>query len=190
MKKLKLQMQMTLDGFVAGPNGEMDWMTFAWTEDLINYVTELTNSFDTIVLGRNLAEGFIPHWKSVAENVDSPEVEVGKIFTTTPKVVFSKTLTSSSWENTVVTNGELAEELNQLKQQEGKDIIAYGGGKFVSSLLKENLIDELHLFVNPVAIGNGMPIFGDLTSKLPFELVTAKPFECGIVVMNYRKKTQ
>ncbi|HAO48699.1 MAG TPA: deaminase, partial [Runella sp.] len=76
MKKLKLQMQMTLDGFVAGPNGEMDWMTFAWTEDLINYVTELTNSFDTIVLGRNLAEGFIPHWKSVAENVDSPEVEV------------------------------------------------------------------------------------------------------------------
>lgn len=155
MRKLKLQMQLTVDGFISGINGEMDWMTFDWSSDLKEYVTAITEPVDTILLGRDLAEGFIPYW-TAALNQTEPE-EGARKMAATPKVVFSKTLTSSEWENTTIANGFLADEINALKKQSGTEMIVYGGGKFVSSLLKEKLIDELHLFINPVAIGKGMP---------------------------------
>jgi dihydrofolate reductase len=186
MRKLKLQMQLTLDGYVAGPDGEMDWMTFNWDEGLIKYVTDLTNPIDCIVLGRRLAEGFIPHWANVAANPENPEVEAGKKFTNTHKVVFTKTLDQSRWDNTVVAKGNLTEEINGLKKQAGGDIIAYGGASLVSSLIRENLIDEYHLFINPVAIGKGLSIFNHLDSRLSLQLVQARSFECGIVVLCYK----
>lgn len=155
MRKLKLQMQLTVDSFISGINGEMDWMTFDRSSDLKEYVTAITEPVDTILLGRDLAEGFIPYW-TAALNQTEPEERARKMVET-PKVVFSKTLTSSEWENTTIANGFLADEINALKKQNGTDMIVYGGGKFVASLLKEKLIDELHLFINPVAIGKGMP---------------------------------
>lgn len=184
MRKLKLQIQMTIDGFIAGVNGEMDWMVFDWSSDLKEYVTAITEPVDTIVLGRHLAEGFIPYWTAALHQTE-PEEGAQKMVET-PKVVFSKTLTSSQWENTTIANGALADEINALKTQKGADMIVYGGGKFVASLLKENLIDELHLFINPVAIGKGMPIFNDITQAQNFELVFSKPFDCGITVLKYK----
>lgn len=185
MKKLKLQVQMTVDGYIAGPNGEMDWITFNWDDALKEYVTELTESMDQIVLGRKLAQGFIPHWASVAQNPDHEEHLAGVKFTETPKVVFSKTLTASEWDNTVLATGDLVAEITRLKNQEGPDIIAYGGATFVSNLIKHNLIDEYHLFVNPAAIGHGLPIFQGLEDKQNMKLVKAIPFACGIVLLNY-----
>jgi dihydrofolate reductase len=183
MRKLKLQIQMTLDGFIAGPNGEMDWMTLNWSEDLNQYVTEITNPVDTILLGRKLAEGFIPYW---TEGLNKPIPEDGaKKMVETPKVVFSKTLTKSEWNNTVIAIGELANEVNAIKNMKGKDMIVYGGGAFVSSLIKENLIDELHLFINPVVIGKGMPIFQEVLEKQNFKLVASQQFACGIIVLTY-----
>jgi dihydrofolate reductase len=183
MRKLKLQVQMTIDGFITGTNGEMDWMCFPWSEDIIQYVREITEPVDTILLGRNLAQGFIPHWENVVKNPDDPEFEGGLKYTTTPKVVFSKTITKSEWNNTVMANGDLTEEVNALKNQTGGDIIAYGGGQFVSSLIKAHLIDEFHLFVNPTAIGSGMAIFNQKTN---LKLVKSKRFKCGIVVNKYQ----
>jgi dihydrofolate reductase len=84
--------------------------------------------------------------------------------------------------------GDLVQEVNALKKQNGGDLIAYGGGKFVSSLIQNNLIDEYHLFVNPTAIGNGMPIFKSLENNLNLKLIKAKPFKCGIVVLCYKPK--
>lgn len=184
MRKLKLQVQLSVDGFMAGPNGEMDWMNFNWSDDIKDYVIAITDPVDTILLGRNLAEGFIPHW-TAAYNSATPEPGAEK-FATTPKVVFTKTLSSSPWENTVLAKGDLAAEVNALKQQTGKDMIAYGGGKFVSSLIKEKLIDELHLFINPAAIGNGMPIFKDINAKQDLQLLYSKQFDCGIIVLTYK----
>jgi dihydrofolate reductase len=186
MRKLKLQVQMTLDGFIAGPNGEMDWMTWNWDEELKSYVTELTAPVDCIVLGRKLAEGFIPHWSSVAADQNNPEFEAGEKFTDTAKVVFTKTLPASPWGNTLLAKGELAREITSLKNENGGDLIAYGGASFVASLIKEKLIDEFHLFINPVAIGRGMAIFGELDCKQNLTLVKATPFACGIVVHHYR----
>jgi dihydrofolate reductase len=185
MRKLKLQVQMTVDGFIAGPNGEMDWMTFPWTDDISQYVTEITDPVDTIVLGRNLAQGFIPHWASVAANPDNPDFAAGRKFTDTPKVVFTKTLDQSPWENTVLAQGDLAQEINQLKQQDGKDIIAYGGAAFVSSLIRQRLIDEFHLFINPAALGNGMPIFREVGEKLNLTPQATILFACGITLMRF-----
>ena len=176
---------MTVDGYIAGPNGEMDWMTLNWDNELNKYVKEITEPVDCIVLGRKLAEGFIPYWADVAANPDDPEFTAGKKFTDTHKVVFTKTLDKPAWDNTVLANGDLVDEITQLKKQDGKDIIAYGGATFVSALIKKGLIDEFHLFINPIAIGNGMTIFTELDSKQNLTLVKSTSFDCGIVDLNY-----
>lgn len=188
MRKLKLQVQMTLDGYVARPNGEMDWMTYPWTQDINNYVQELTDPVDTIVLGRKLAQGFIPHWAGVAADPDNPEVDLGKKFSETEKVVFTQSLKDSEWKNTVLAHGDLVEEITSLKRQEGGDIIAYGGAIFVSGLISQRLIDEFHIFINPVAIGSGMELFKEAGSKQDLELKKSTSFECGIVALHYEIK--
>ncbi|MBA4386095.1 MAG: deaminase [Anaerolinea sp.] len=185
MRKLKLQVQMTVDGFIAGPNIEMDWMVFDWDDEISRYVKELTEPIDCIVLGRKLAQGFIPHWAGVAADVHHAEHAAGKKFSGTHKVIFTKTLEKSEWENTVLAKGDLVEEIMRLKNQTGGDMIAYGGGAFVSSLIQANLIDEYHLFINPTALGSGMSIFAGLKSRLNLTLKTARVFPCGIVVLYY-----
>ncbi len=185
MRKLKLQIQMTIDGFIAGNNGEMDWMCFSWTDDIIHYVSEITQPVDTIILGRKLAEGFIPHWESVVQDSKNPEYEAGLKYTSTPKIVFSKTIKKSIWNNTLVANGDFVEEITNLKNQNGHDIIVYGGGTFVSSLINAGLIDEFHLFINPTAIGNGMTIFSGINKNLNLKLKLAKQFDCGIILTFY-----
>ncbi len=179
---------MTIDGFICGPNGEMDFIEMNWDAALGEYVTELTNPVETIVLGRKLAEGFIPYWASVANDAANPEAEAGKKFTDTQKIVFSNTLNEMEGKNTTIAKRPLAEEINALKNQEGGDIIAYGGATFVSNLIREGLIDDFHLFINPTAIGIGRQIFDKIEGKRNLRLVKSTGFDCGIVVMHYEKK--
>ncbi len=124
MRKLKLQVQMSVDGFIAGPNGEMDWMIWDWDDELKHYAAEITELVDCIVLGRKLAEGFIPHWAKVAANPDDPEYAAGNMYSNTSKVVFSKTVKQSEWKNTELAKGDIVEEISKLKKRDGKDIIA------------------------------------------------------------------
>ncbi|MEV0083712.1 dihydrofolate reductase family protein [Saccharopolyspora sp. NPDC050642] len=184
MRKFKLQVQTTIDGYMSGPNGEMDWMTLPWSEDLASYIEALNEPIGTIVLGRKLAEGFIPHWAS--QPADETQEGIDRI-NNTPKVVISTTLTESPWENTVVAS-DLVETIRELKAQPGGDIIAYGGGTLVASLIAEGLLDELHLIVNPTAIGAGLPVFGATGSNQQFDFVAVRPFECGIVALQYAPK--
>lgn len=187
MRKLKLQMQLSVNGFVGGPNGELDWMTWNWDDEMKKYVGDLTNSFDTILLGRKMTDGFISHWTNIVKNQpDSPEYSSAKIFVDTPKIVFSKTLTNSEWENTVLAKGDINNEIRSLKEKNGKDLIVYGGANFVSSLIKNNLIDEYYLFVNPTAIGKGLSIFSSLNENFKLNLVENKSFDCGIVLNHYQ----
>jgi dihydrofolate reductase len=185
MRKLKLQVQMTVDGYIAGQNGEMDWMTSNWDDELKKYVKEITEPVDCIILGRKLAEGFIPYWAAVAANPDDPEFTAGKKFTDTQKVVFTKTLDKSNWDNTVLAKGDLFDEITKLKKKDGEDIIAYGGATFVSALIKQWLIDEFHLFINPTAIGRGMTIFKELDNKQNLAFKKSSAFACGIVILCY-----
>jgi dihydrofolate reductase len=188
MRKLRLQVQMSADGYIAGTNGEMDWLVRDWDDELKKYVTAITEPIDCIVLGRKLAQGFIPYWATVAANPDDPQFTAGQKFTDTYKVVFTKTLDKSDWANTILAKGDLVDEITILKKQAGKDLIAYGGATFVSALIKHGLIDEFHLFINPTAIGNGLTIFKELDHKQNLTLVKSTSFDCGIVVLNYDPK--
>jgi dihydrofolate reductase len=187
VRKLILQMQISIDGFVAGPNGELDWMTWDWDDELKKYTGNLTNSFDTILLGRKMTAGFVSHWANVTRNPDNPDYDAAKIFIDTPKVVFTKTLNESKWANTILARGDIVEEVNKIKKQNSeRDIIVYGGAGFVSSLIKNNLIDEYHLFINPTAIGKGLEIFKEVSPKFSLRLIKSTKFDCGIVVNQYQ----
>lgn len=181
MRRFKLQVQISVDGYMAGPDGQMDWMTVPWTDDLNTYVGALTERVDTIVLGRRLAEGFIPAWESGPEGEDQESIDW---MNDTPKVVISNSLAESPWKNAVVEGGDLAEVVNRLKAGPGGEMIAYGGGTLVSGLIAAGLLDELHLFVNPVALGAGMPVFPDVGAHQRLRLVTSRPFECGVTALH------
>ena len=182
MRKLKLQVQISVDGFVAGPEGQLDWMTFDMDEKLLAFINHLTDTSDTILLGRNMTEGFVKYWEHVVTQPNSPEYDFARKMVGMPKVVFSRTAKRIEGKNVRVENGPLVESVNRLKSQPGKDIIVYGGATFVSSLIEHRLIDELNLFVNPTAIGNGMRIFSQRT---PLTLVGSVAYSSGIVVNSY-----
>jgi dihydrofolate reductase len=184
MRNLKLQMQMSIDGYVARPNGENDWMTWNPDDEFMEFLNSSFDSSDTILLGRKLADGFIKHWENTLDK--NPDAPLAKKIVDTPKVVFTKTLDESTWNNTTLAKGNLADEIADLKKQDGKDIIVIGGAGFVSSLIKEGLIDEYHLIVNPVAIGSGMAIFNSLGRTQKFSPIESKLYSGGKTVLSYR----
>lgn len=178
---------MTINGYVAGPNGENDWMTWNPDDEFLQFLNSHFDSSDTLLLGRKLADGgFIEHWENVA--VSNPDHPFAKKIVETPKIVFTKTLDESTWNNTRLAKGNLAEEIADLKKQDGKDIAVIGGAGFVSSLIKENLIDEYHLIVNPTAIGSGMTIFNLLDRIQKFTPIEAKLYSGGKTVLSYKPK--
>lgn len=190
MRKLKLQIQITVDGFVAGSEGQLDWMQLDWMtptsdERLHAFINHLTDTSDTILLGRKMTEGFIKHWEQVITQPDSPEYSFAQKMVGTPKVVFSKTVDRVDGQNVRVENAPIVEAVNHLKRQAGKDILVYGGATFVSSLIENRLIDELNLFVNPVAIGNGMRMFG---GREILKLTGSTAYTDGVVVNTYEIK--
>ena len=186
MRKLRLQVQMSVDGCIAGPNNEMDWLV--WDDDYLKYINDITESVDTIIMGRKMVDGFIPYWTEVANKPDDPMNAIAKKMVEIPKVVFTKSLTKSEWPNTDIATGDLKDEITRLKSRDGRDIIVYGGISFDSSLIKENLIDEFYLFVNPIVIGNGKTIFKDLKEIQKLTLIASKVFDCGLVLLHYEVK--
>ena len=135
-----------------------------------------------------MTDVFISTWSNVMNKPDDPWYAVAKKMIETPKVVFTKTLSKSRWINTDIATGDLIEEVNKIKSQNGVDIIVYGGASIDSSLIKEKLIDEFYFIINPVAIGNGMTIFKDLNEIQKYTLIESKAFECGKVLLRYEVK--
>ncbi|HTD39806.1 MAG TPA: dihydrofolate reductase family protein [Mucilaginibacter sp.] len=190
MRKLKLQMQITVDGFVAGPNGEQDWVFNSGKPDpeamqkIIGFGVELASSCDTLLLGRKLAaSGFCDYWEKVAENQpDNPWHPLAQLIADHRKIAFSSTERTVPGRNVEVENGFLVPVVQALKEQPGKDILVYGGANFVSYLVSRNLIDEYYLVVNPIAIGSGLSIFRE---RRALELVSSMAFKHGKVVNKY-----
>ena len=181
MRKLKLQMQITIDGFVADPEGQLDWMTdMSRDEKFFALLDHRIDTSDTILMGRKMTEDFINQWEGVKS--DSPLYEFAGKMVRTPKIVFSRTLKSVKGQNVRVENGPLVEMVTQLKNQPGKDILVYGGATFASSLIESGLIDEFNFFVNPVAIGQGMRIFTQLRA---LSLVDSVVCPSGVVLNTY-----
>ncbi|WP_461450284.1 dihydrofolate reductase family protein [Mucilaginibacter sp.] len=184
MRKLKLQVQITIDGFVSGLNGEQDFM-LAGGPDAAGFkkVIELAETSDTILLGRKMTPEFIAHWENMVDNQpSSPAQPLAQLMVNMRKIVFSRTQTDIKGRNLEVENGDLATKVNALKNQPGKDLLAYGGADFVSSLISLNLIDEYYLFVCPVAIGEGLSIFKE---KKSLKLESSTAYQHGKVLNKY-----
>ncbi len=189
MRKLKLQVHMSIDGCIAGPNNEQEWMVFFGDEKIKEYESKLLEPVDTILLGRKMTNEFISYWTEVANKSHDSWNAFAKKMIDIPKIVFTKSLNKSEWPNTELATGDLKDEIAKLKSQEGGgDIIVYGGASFDSSLIEENLIDEYYLFINPVAIGEGKTIFKDLKEIRKFTLIESVAFDSGIVLLHYEVK--
>lgn len=176
---------MTIDGFVAGPEGQLDWMWIPGERDeaVFNKVIELADSCDTILLGRKMTQGFVDHWENIYNNVPgSPEHPLAQRMVNMRKIAFSRTQTAITGRNLELENGDLATAIQALKNEPGKDIIVYGGANFVSSLISQNLIDEYFIFSNPVAIGNGLTIFKE---KKMLKLETSIVYKSGKILNKY-----
>ncbi|MDB5148671.1 MAG: deaminase [Mucilaginibacter sp.] len=176
---------MTIDGFVAGPNGENDWVFISGGDEAgFQKIIDLADSSDTLLLGRKLAkEGFIDYWQNTADNgPDSPQRTLAQLIVNMHKIVFSHTETVISGMNVEVENGDLATSIQVLKNQPGKDILVYGGVDFVSSLISLNLIDEYFIITCPVAIGNGLSIFKE---KKILKLESSIAYKNGKVLNKY-----
>lgn len=189
MRKLILVVQLSIDGYMSEKDGNTDWMInnwsgeLLWDDELKSYFTALTASADCTLLSPKMAaEGFIDFWASAAANPADPKAAFAKNITATHKVVPTKTLERSAWDNTTLVKGDLIEVVNKLKSQAGKNIIVYGGATFISALIKAGLINEYQLFINPTALGEGINIFHQITK---LKLIKARSFTCGVTLLNY-----
>ncbi len=183
MRKLKLQMQITVDGFVADPEGRADWMSTDTDPRGLEGANRLIDTSDTLLMGRKMAPEFVKWWESVKP--ESRDYAFAQKMVNVKKIVFSRTTKHIEGRNVRVENGPLVETVNRLKSEPGKDILVYGGASFVASLIENGLIDELNLVVNPVAIGSGMRIF---TSRVPLRLVSSTAFANGEILNVYVPK--
>ena len=191
MKKLILQMQMSVDGFV-GANESHRWQLWEWGDD-IGWDEELKSDFntvfagiDTILLSRKMAEeGYLTHWGNAAKKYPSdPFYAFAKRIVDAQKVVPSDRLKASRWERTRVVSGDLPREVEALKAGEGGDMAVFGGAGFASSLIAAGLVDEFQLFINPAVLGAGRRIF-DQGGFRNLRLIGSKAYACGMVVSRY-----
>jgi dihydrofolate reductase len=186
-RKVILSMQMTLDGYVAGPNDEMEWMKESEDEwkDLFNDLKEA----DTYLLGRKMYPIYSQHWQKVLHNPGSKgsESEFAKLADKTQHIVFTNGDFKPDWKNTRVAH-DVQEEIANLKKQPGENIIAWGGANFASNLIKLGLVDEIRIALNPVALGDGKALFSNVGQRSDFEFISAQPMKSGIIVLRYKAK--
>ncbi len=184
-RKVVLSMTLTLDGYVAGPNNEMDWLitddNSLWTE----MFKDLEN-VDTFLLGRKMYPGYAEYWRSAMNSttMDPNMVKFGKLADNTQHIVFSHSDFKTDWKNTRVAH-DPAEEIARLKKQPGKDIFTWGGVGFARELIRLGLVDEYRLSVSPVLIGEGKSLFHDLKKRNSLKLIDARTLSSGIIILRY-----
>ncbi|HLE53898.1 MAG TPA: dihydrofolate reductase family protein [Thermoplasmata archaeon] len=191
MRKIVLPMMMTLDGFVAGPNGEMDWLPpfddGALWEDLHEEMWTKLRSVDTLLLGRVTYQIWETFWPAAGSNPRSTksDIEFSRFADRTQKVVFSKTLDKVEWKNTKLVRGDIAEEVSRLKEPPGKDLALAGGAGIAQTFMKLGLIDEYLITVHPVILGKGKLLFRNPGDRQKLRLVGTKRFRSGAVGLRY-----
>jgi dihydrofolate reductase len=185
MRKLKLQVQITVDGYVASPNGDQGWAVSS-DEKLWQFMNEVAASSDTLLLGRKMAEDFVGHFEAFTPS--NPRFFFAQKMVNFRRIIFTKTLDKPFGKNTELAKGNLADEIAKLKNQDGKDLLVYGGADFVSSLIAGQHIDEFLFFVNPIMINKGMRIFDLCNEQQQLSLINATPYDCGITVLHYKLK--
>ena len=178
-------MHTSLDGFVAGPNGEMDWINV--DEEIFDYVGQQTNEADTALYGRVTYQMMESYWPTVLLNNSSTELELrhAKWMENISKIVFSETLEKVEWNNTRLINENIPKEIIKLKQQPGKNIMIFGSPRLTHSFMQWDLIDEYRININPVILGGGIPMF-NIHSRIDLKLIATKIFRSGVAGLHYK----
>jgi len=184
MRKLIYSMGVSLDGFIAGPGGEIDWS--APDVELHRFHNERTRELGAHLCGRRLYE-VMTYWETAEDNASAAEHELdfARIWKKLPKIVFSTTLETVQGDARLLRGG-VGEEVARLKQQPGKDL-AVGGAGLASTCIALSLVDEFQLFVSPVVLGAGTPYFPALQERIDLELVETRTFASRVVYVRYRR---
>ncbi len=189
MRNVILAMQISLDGFVGGPNGEMNWVTMSAEMDN-TLLPEMMERADTCLIGRSLYEGFASYWPTAPQTnpkLSKSEIKFSSWIDQAQKVVFSTTLEKAGWNNSHLVRGNVSEEVKRLKQQPGKDLIIFGGARLAQEFVREDLVDIYGLVVNPVILGQGLPLFKDVPGRRNLKLVSCDAFKAGAVALRYTR---
>ena len=187
MRNLIFFMHTSLDGYVAGLNGEMNWIKF--DAALFDFVATMTDKADTALYGRVTYEMMQGYWPKAGEkpNATKHDIEHSTWYNNVSKVVLSTTMQETGLHNTKIIADHLSDNINKIKQQDGKNILIFGSPRASQSLLNEGLIDEFWLFINPIILGQGMPLFKTVTGTTLLTLVESKTFACGVIALHFKK---
>ena len=191
MRNIIAAMQMSVDGFIEGPNGEVDWID-TWEDEF-----DLLSQIDTCILGRGMYPGYEQYWRAILANPESVspftglvaskgEVDYARFADKTAHVVVSTTLEKVAWNNTRIVR-DIA-ELRQMKEQPGKDMHAVGGATLISSLMSAGLVDEVRPVVRPIVLGGGKAMFKDVKERHALRLLETKPLESDMVRLTYNTR--
>jgi dihydrofolate reductase len=185
MRNLIFFMHTSLDGFVAGVNGEMNWINV--DDSIFDFVGTMTDKADTALYGRVTYDMMQNYWPTAGEkpNASKHDKEHSAWYNKVSKIVLSKTISDKGLDNTIVISDQLTDNINKIKKQDGKNILIFGSPRASHSLMSHGLVDEFWLFVNPVLLGQGMPLFKDVTEMTKLRLIESKTFSCGVIALHY-----
>ncbi len=194
MRKIISFMHISLDGFVAGPNGEMNWIKV--DEEIFDHVGKRISKGDTALYGRVTYQMMENYWPTAASmpTATRHDIEHSKWYSKVHKVVLSKTMKGRGINNTTFICDNLSDRINEIKQSRNSgsnEILLFGSPTAAHSLIQLNLIDGYWLFVNPIILGQGVPLFADIKNKIKLKLLpTTRQFTCGVFELNYTVDTQ
>lgn len=185
MRKIISFMHISLDGFVAGPKGEMNWITV--NEEIFDHVGKRISGGDTALYGRVTYQMMEDYWPTAADspNASKHDIEHSKWYKNVRKVVLSKTMNDTGLKNTIILSDDLPEKIQQIKQDGEEDILLFGSPTATHALIQLNLIDGYWLFVNPVILGEGIPLITGIREKIKLSLMNTRQFDCGVTELNY-----
>lgn len=188
MRKLISFMHLSLDGFVAGPNGEMNWITV--NEEIFDHVGKRISKTNTALSGRATYDMMESYWPTAGNQptASKHDIEHSEWYKYAHKIVLSKSLLGTALENTTIISENLLENINTIKHfptGDGKDILLFGSPTATHSLMQLNLIDGFWLFINPIILGQGIPLFERITDKIKLNLLTTHQFNCGVTAIEY-----
>ncbi|MHB1132041.1 MAG: dihydrofolate reductase family protein [Chloroflexota bacterium] len=189
MRKVILSMMVSLDGFIEGPGSDLDWHRV--DEDFNEYAVGLLHTVDTILFGRVTYQMFEGYWPGAATDlaISESDRKIAHLINDAEKVVFSRTLENVSWRNSRLVTGDVGQEIARLKERPGKDMVVYGGATLAQSLMQRGLFDDYRLFVNPIVLGAGKPLFGAHEDRFALQLLETRTFATGVVLLHYQTGT-
>ncbi len=188
MRKIISFMHISLDGFVAGPNGEMNWIKV--DQEIFDYVGKRISESDTALYGRVTYEMMENYWPTAGDkpNASKHDIEHSRWYKKAHKIVLSKTMKDADLPNTTIISDNFSDRINEIKQSGndgGKEILLFGSPTATHSLIQLNLIDGYWLFVNPIILGEGIPLFKNIKDKTKLNLLATRPFTNGVTELNY-----